>query len=183
MDLFHVSASPIAPGQAIRPYVLKAELRDALDLVRRALDGDAGARSALLTARGYLRRRFRSDPDTQMVLMETVFERVRVELAPTLPGRFESAFCWPTRELAQWFHDRYRPTGVIHRCVLTEGDQVARDSSFVVGGVNLSARLDDALRPVEQRATRYWMTDEPLAYPEVLVRGRVIVVEALSATP
>ena len=181
MELFHVGGSPIEPGRAIRPYALKAELRDALDLARRALDGDAGARSALLTARGYLRHRFRSDPDMQMVLMETVFERVRAELAPDLPGRFESAFFWSTVELARWFHGRYRPTGVIHRCIVTEGDPVALDSSFVVGGVDLAARLDDAVAKVEERARRYWTTDGPQQYPEVLVRGTVIVAEVLPA--
>ena len=126
MELFHVAGGPIEPGQAIRPYALGPGLRDALDLVRRALDEDAGARSALLTARGRLRQRFRSDPEMQLVVIEAVFERVRAELAPSLSSRFESAFFWPTVELAERFRARYRPAGVIHRCAGRGRSDLAR---------------------------------------------------------
>lgn len=68
---------------------------------------------------------------------------------------------------------------MIHRCLLTEGDAVARESTFVVGGVDLAARFDDAIRQVEQRAVRYWTTDGPYDHPEVLIRGTVIVAEVL----
>lgn len=85
----------------LRPYELAVSLRTLLDLERRALDGDAQARSEMVTTQGYLRERFRSAPNMQMVLMETVFEHVRVDRAPTMPSRFEAAFCWPTVEMAR----------------------------------------------------------------------------------
>ena len=179
MELVHVSGESIEPGQVLRPYELTGRLREPLDLARRALDGDQAARSTLLTGQDRLRNTFKTHPEMQMVLMEVVFERVRAELAPALPSQLESAFCWPTLEMARWFQATYRPTGVIHRCLLTEGDAIARESSFVVGGVDLSARFDDAIRAVEQRGVRYWTIDAPHEYPEVLVRGTAIVAEVL----
>jgi hypothetical protein len=178
MELFHVGEGLIEPGQALRRYVLPENLADAIGLVGRMLDGDDQARAMLLADDGRLLDRYRSDPRMQLVFIEAVFERVRARVAPALVGRFGAAFLWPTVELAQAFRERYRPRGVIHRCLHVDGDALPRDASLVAVGVNLSAVLDDEILAIEARAVRYWTTDGIAGYPEVLVRGTVTVVEA-----
>jgi hypothetical protein len=178
--VFHVGEGTIEAGQALRPYALPEALADAVGLVGRMLDWEARARAALLTDDGRLRRQYTADPMMQLVFIEAIFERARARVAPTLPSRFASVFLWPTVALAQAFRDRYRPRGVIHRCVLVDGEALPRDASLVAVGMDLSAVLDDELRAIEERAVRYWSADGPFAYAELLVQGTVTVTEALS---
>ena len=180
-SLFHVGRGPIAPGQQLRPYELATKMAGTLDLVRRALVGEAPARSELLTADGHLRRQFSSNPEVGLVILEAIFERVRAEIAPGLPSRLESVFLWPTTELAFDFRRRFLPNGTVHRCRIETGTPLPRDATFVVAGVKLSAVLDQEARNVEQRARSYWTTSEEIAYPEVLVRGTVVVTEVPAA--
>ncbi len=180
MQLFHVGDGVIAPGRELRKYRLAEDKRDVLELVHLALDGNLEARTTLLTGTGRLRRRFRSDPTMQLVLIEAIFERVRLRVAPGLPSRFDSVFLWPTLRLAQDFRERYRSHGLIHRCVLVEGDPLSRDASFVAAGMDLSVPVDDEVRKIEQRAVEYWRADAHISYPEVLVQGIVVVTEVLA---
>jgi hypothetical protein len=179
-DFFHVGAGRIEPGAALHPYELVATHAEPFTLVRRALDRDPSARAALLTRTGRLRHRFRADPEMQLVILEAIFERVRARHAPTLSGRLDAVFLWPTLDLARDFRARFRPNGTIHRCRIVDGKPLTRDASLVVVGVDLAAVLDDEARRVEQHAVRYWSSDTPIAYPEVLVHGTVVVVEAIS---
>ena len=180
MQLFHVSDRPIDPGQALRRYGLATDKSDVLAPAFRMLDGDSLARSMLLTRTGRLRRRFRSDPDMQLVLIEALFERTRVQVAPDLPSRLTSVFLWPTVELARDFRERYRPRGLIHRCLLTEGLALSRDASLVAARVDLAAVIDDEIQTIERRAVRYWTTDGAIDYPEILVQGTVVVAAILA---
>jgi hypothetical protein len=180
VDLFHVSDTRIEPGQALRRYVIPEHLREALALVGKVLDGDGLARVALLADDGTLGTQFRGDPNVQLVLIEAVFERVRLEAAPQLPSRLESTFLWPTVGLADRFRERYRPRGIVHRCTLAEGMPVWRDASVVAVGVDLAASFDDEIARLEGRARRYWSSDPPFDYSELLVRGTVVVAEVLS---
>src|SRR4051794_10658819 len=99
MQLFHVGDGVIEPGQILRRYAFAEKRQGVIDLIRRANEGDRGARTRLLTSAGCLRRRFRLDPSTQLAFVEVVFERARARLAPTFPSRFDSVFLWPTPEL------------------------------------------------------------------------------------
>jgi len=44
----------------------------------------------VLTEAGRLREPYRADPETMLVLVEGVPERVRPRIAPDLPSRFEA---------------------------------------------------------------------------------------------
>jgi hypothetical protein len=177
VQIFHVSDSPIEPGQPLRRYRLADDLMAALDLVQRALDGDQEARAALLAEDGRLRAQFRNDPGMQLAFVEAVFERVRVQVAPSLPGRFASVFAWPTVELARDFRERFRRQGIIHCCRLVDGEVLARDASLVAVGMDQTAPFDDEIRAIERRAEQYWTMDGAGDWPELLVRGTVLVVE------
>jgi hypothetical protein len=115
------------------------------------------------------------------VIIEVIFERVRAVIAPELPSRLESTFLWPTTALAHDFRRRFRTRGIVHECHIVDGEPVPRDAALIVSGVDLSARLDDETRRIEHRAVRYWAGDHEIAYPEVLLRGKAIVVEVHQA--
>jgi hypothetical protein len=116
-----------------------------------------------------------------MVLLEAIFERVRRHVQPEAPSRLEVVFAWSTRSVAERFCAEYCPGAVIHRCVLVAGMSVERDGALVVAAFDAFEQpglLAGRLRRVEERAEQYWRGQEPMAFPEVLVRG-IVRVEAI----
>jgi hypothetical protein len=113
-----------------------------------------------------------------MVLLEAAFEQARMRTAPRLPSRLDAVYTWRNLGLAERFRAEYRPTGVVHRCALVAGTSLERDGALVVEAfevTDLVAPSDEDLRRVEVRAARYWRGREPMALPELLVHGTVVV--------
>jgi hypothetical protein len=178
-ELFHVGDAAIPIGASLRPNRIGREARELVLRLALAIDGDRNARGELLTPEGWLRPKLRALPDTQLALIEAVFERVRQQVAPASPGRLDAIFLWPGLELANQFRSRYRPTGVVHRCALVAGEVRERDAALVAAGVDVSAVLDNEARRVAERAAIYWRNPGQPDWPEVLAHGIVVVSENL----
>jgi hypothetical protein len=183
--LFHVAAHALPAGEAVRPYTIGWEYSDLLQLAKQALGAGPDATAGLLAgeAWGYVRR-YGGDR-AAMVLMEAAFERARLLTAPRLPSRLHSVYAWGSLALAERFRAGYRSAGVIHRCALVAGTIVERDAALVVAAFE-SADLAEAsvedLRRVEEFAIQYWQGSAPMAWPEVLVNGTVVVEAVVDPT-
>jgi hypothetical protein len=179
VTLFHVSSRPIGAGQHLRPYHMRRRYGSLLVAANDALTRGADAAARLLASAEWVRLAARREYIPEFVLLETVFERSRAEIAPMLPSRLDAVFGWRTLELARQFRLRYRPDGAIYRCIAQGDAATERDGALVAAGINLALPLADELRAVAERATRYWRGEEPMAMPEVLVAGALIVQEQI----
>ena len=115
---------------------------------------------------------------SEMILLEAAFEQARLNTAPSLPSRLDAVFTWANLTLARRFHARYRPAGIVHRCSLTNGTTLERDGALVVEAfeaANLSQPSEHDFQLVEERATRYWQAPSPMALPELLIHGTVVI--------
>lgn len=176
--VFHVAAMPIEIGQAIRPYAITPESLVRLglrhDTPTAGLDADRDLIDAALRFDGILAGVYGG----AMVLLEAIFERVRLLTAPALPGRLGAVFGWSTPVLAKRYLTGYQPGGIIHRCRIVSGNRMERDGALVVEAfelANLANPEPGDLRLVEERAERYWLGRAPMAFPELIVHGTVVV--------
>ena len=184
--LFHVAARPIPSGLPLRPYAVAQRYPALLRSAGEALGAGPGAVRRLLAgeAWGRLGRQGAGDYRAEMVLLEAIFERARVEAAPLLPSRLEAVYAWGSLALAERYRAAYRPDGVIHRCALVAGTTVELDAALVVEAfevADLANPSDADPQRVAERAVRYWRVQAPLALPEVLVRGTVVVEAVVDA--
>jgi hypothetical protein len=177
-SLFHVAAGVLPVGHVLRPYAIAREYRTLIRLAAQAAGAGPAAVRALLAGAGWTDLLRRGEHRTEMVLLEALFERTRVQIAPRLPSRLDAVFAWCDLALARRFRAEYHPGGVIHRCSFDEGTAFERDGALVVAAfeaADLARPRAGDLRLVEERAVRYWLAQAPMALPEVLVHGRVVV--------
>ena len=177
-SLFHVAAGPIPAGEVLKPYAVAREYAALVRLAGAALAGGPAAVRRLLAGEAWGGLLRQGDYRAEMVLLEAIFERARLGAAPALPSRLEAVYVWSSLALARRYRAKYRPRGVIHRCALVEGTTVERDGALVVAAFEAAdlARPSAAdLQRVMERAERYWRADEPMDFPELLVRGAVAV--------
>lgn len=179
-SVFHVGDHRLAPGQALRPYAIARDCARVLGLADHALDGGADAVRRLLAGDACEHSSGGDGCRLEMVLLEAIFDRVRLRDAPGSPGRLDAVFAWPSLALARRFRDGYRPRGIIYRCAVA-GTAAERDAGLVVEAYEVADLRHPAardLRRVADRARRYWQARRPMALPELLVHG-VVVVEAI----
>ncbi len=179
--LFHVARDSIPIGQHLRPYHIRTVYAPLLGAIGEALAAGTDAVARLLASAEWARLAERRAYIPELVLLEAIFERSRVQVAPTLPSRLDAVFGWRTLEVAQEFRTRYRPDGVIYRCAAVGDMATERDGALVAAGIDLARPLADELRAVERRAIRYWGGRESMALPEVLIEGALIVQEQVGA--
>lgn len=182
--LFHVSALALPAGTVLRPYAIAHDHRDLIWQAVRAIDEGPHAVTALLGGTAW--NRLVSDEEFRagMVLLEAAFERVRRRIAPALPSRLGVVFAWSTLADAVGYRDVYQPAGIIHSCILVAGRRVERDGTLVVGAfetANLAQPRATDLPRAEEHAVRYWGGQAPMAHPEVLVEGTVVVADIVVA--
>ena len=179
--LFHVSAQALPAGQVLRPYAVASEYSSLVRLAVKELGIGPDAIQGLLTGQEWVRLVRRGGYRSEMVLLEAAFEWARLHTTPHLPSRLDAVYVWSSQELAERFRAKYRASGIIHRCTLVDGTTLERDGALVVEAfeaANLSQPSDHDFRQVDELATRYWRAPAPLALPELLVHG-TIVVEAI----
>jgi hypothetical protein len=113
-----------------------------------------------------------------MILLEALFERVRLAVAPRSSSRLNAIFAWRSLGLARRYRADYQPDGVVLRCILDTGTVEERDGAVVVEAFEIANLADPSprdLRQVEGLAMRYWVAQAPMTFPELLIRGRVRV--------
>ena len=178
VPLYHVAASPIPVGKVLLPYAIGRERAAVLQLVVSALGRGSDALARLLAGDAWERLRGEGEYVAEMVLLEALFEQVRVALVPRASSRLGAVFAWGSLDLARRYRTEYQPGGVILRCVLAVGSADERDGALLVEAfetADLAAPRPQDLRRVEGLAVRYWAGRAPMAFPELLVRGRVRV--------
>lgn len=176
--LYHVAATSLPAGQVLRPYAVARDYVVPLRLVEEALS--VGSRAVLQLLAGVTWKHVLQHGryPVEMVVLEAIFERVRMRTAPDLPSRYDAVFAWGTMDLATRYRTEYSPSGVIHRCALVAGTRVERGGALIVEAsevANLMHPQAEDLQWVEDRAAQYWLGRRPMAFPEVLVHGTVVV--------
>lgn len=130
--VYQVSTVPLESGEQLRPYYLQryagmiestmAALAAGEGALRDHCQSDVWQRLALpheFPALGPAQLKM-------MIVLEALFEQVRREEAPHLPGRLASVFTWPEMELARQLRLHIFP-------ILQQGDAVADDEHLVKG--------------------------------------------------
>lgn len=178
VPLYHIAANPIPVGKVLLPYAVGRERAAVLQLAASALWEGSDALARLLAGEAWQRLRGEDGYVAEMVLLEALFERVRVALVPRSPSRLGAVFAWESLDLARRYRTEYQPGGVILRCVLAAGTAEEHDGAILVEAFETADLADPRpqdLRRVEGLAVRYWAGRAPMAFPELLVRGRVRV--------
>ena len=127
-------------------------------------------------------------------LVESVFEKIRSELADKAPSRRTALFTFPCKGCAEVFRDRSRGGGKVY---LVEGrpdsvvmiaDMKLRDAAAILSSENASVRESRGLSTDPEEATAqlaraYWTGGVALSFggtttvPEILMAGDMRVVE------
>ncbi len=176
--LYHIAAGPLPIGRVLLPYAVGRERATVLRLAIRALREGSDALTLLLAGAAWERLREEGKQVAATVLLEALFERVRVALVPQSHSRLGAVFCWGSLDLAHRYRTHYPPGGVILRCVRDAGTAEERDGAVVVEAFETTHLADPRPRDLhraERLAARYWIAQAPMAFPELLVRGRLRV--------
>ena len=121
VPLYHVTAHPIPVGRVLLPYAVGREYATVLRLAGSALQDGSKALALLLAGDAWERLRGEGGCVAEMILLEALFEQVRIAVMPQSPGRLGAVFAWGSLGLAHWYRAEYRPGGVVLRCVLDAG--------------------------------------------------------------
>ena len=176
--VYHVGATMIGVGQVIRPYVMGPDTLARQALTRAILLGGPEAARHLPDAAWHVNEIDEGFYSGGMIVLEAVFEWVRLHKAPALPGRLGAVFGWRTPLQARRYRTEYCPGGVIHLCKIMSGHAMERDGALVVEAyeaANLANPRTDALHLVQDHALRYWRGQPPFVFPELIVHGTVVV--------
>ncbi len=176
--LFHVASHELPTGQVLLPYAVASEYPHLVRMAEASIGAGQVAIQRLMAGEEWMRLVRQGGYRSEMVLLEAAFERARGQVAPHLPSRLDAVYVWSSLDLAERFRAKYRPSGIIHRCALVDGTTLERDGALVVEAfeaANLSHPTDHDLRQVDERAIRYWEARSPMALPELLVHGTVII--------
>ena len=176
--LFHVAAGVLPVGLVLRPNAFAREYRALIAQAEQAANVGTAAVRDLLASAEWNDSQQQGDHRIRMILLEALFERTRVRIDPRLPSRIDAVFAWGSLALARRYRAEYHPSGVIHRCSLSAGTAIKRDGALVVAAFETAdlahPRVRD-LRLVEERAEHYWLAQAPMALPEVLAHGHVVI--------
>ena len=119
-----------------------------------------------------------------MIVLEAIFEQARSKVAPLLPSHISCVFTWPSLELAHRYRTQYVPEGTIHRCRVIEGLAVELDGGLLPPGINLvdlsPSALSDEVRATQARAEKYWNVQVQSDFPELLIVGKVEVMDLVN---
>ena len=114
-----------------------------------------------------------------MVVLESIFENERQLINPEFSSRLDSIFAWPTIEVARRFKKDYIPDGVIHRCIVKNGNAIEMCGDLLPPGIdlsNLNERIfSRQLEATSLRAKTYWKQLNKAILPELLIDGTVLV--------
>src|SRR5215203_108822 len=178
VPLYHVTAHPIPVGRVLLPYAIGREYATVLRLASSALREGSEALALLLAGDAWEHLRGEGEHLAEMILLEALFEQVRIAVMPQSPGRLGAVFAWESLGLAHWYRAEHLPGGVVLRCVLDAGTAEERDGAVVVEAFETADLTDPRPRDLQRVAVlaeRYWVARAPMAFPELLVRGRVRV--------
>jgi len=188
--VFQVGRQPLQPGILLRRYYMHQYIRSVTQ-IRRVIHEGPAALTRDLSAPEWGRLQVNQselgpDPGVlkMMIVLEAIFEGARTRIAPSLPSRMDCVFTWSSLELARRFRSQYAPEGTIHRCRVLEGSAVELDGGLLPPGINLAdlspGALSHEVSSTRARAEKYWRVVASPDFPELLVAGRVEVIETVT---
>ena len=188
--VFQVGRKPLQPKVQLRRYYMQQYVR-LVTQIQSVIDEGPAALARHLSAPEWERLNVDSDelglePEgvKMMIVLEAIFEQVRLKSAPSLPSRMNCVFTWPSLELARRFRIQYVPGGTIHRCRVIEGLAVELDGGLLPPGINLvdlsPSALSHEVRATRARAEKYWNAPASPDFPELLIVGSVEVVDPVN---
>ena len=175
-DYFHVSTNPPPAGTALESRFFKTGTDPQfVHVVFDAASIGPTALRLLLLMEELMALRQGGEALAGNAYREIVYEEVRASHFPHLPSRTNCVYLFDDKGTAERFRSRFRQKkGSILVCSLEEGEPFIPDMNLLVGpDVHLA---DAGLAKMQAAAAQYWagtMSNDP--WPEVLVRGRVVV--------
>ena len=190
LTVFQVSRKPLQPGVQLRRYYMHQYI-EFVTQIQLVIDEGPTALARHLSDPEWQRLDVDSDelgfePESlkMMIVLEALFEQARLKIAPWLPSRMNCVFTWPSFESAHRFRIQYVPEGTIYRCRVIEGLAVELDGGLLPPGINLvdlsPGALSDEVRAAQARAEKYWNAQASPDFPELLIVGRVEVVDLVN---
>jgi hypothetical protein len=188
--VFQVGRKPLQPGVQLRRYYMHQYLQFVTQ-IQSVIDEDPISLPRHLSDPEWQRPNVDGDeldlePEglKMMIVLEAIFEQARSKIAPSLPSRINCVFTWPSLELARRYRLQYVPEGTIHRCRVIAGLAVELDGGLLPPGINLvdlsPGALSDEVRATQARAEKYWNAQASPDFPELLIVGKVEVVDLVN---
>jgi hypothetical protein len=188
--VFQVGRKPLQPRVVLRRYYMHQYIQ-LVTYIQQTLDEGPASLARYLSTPEWQRLNlsqgelgFKPEDLKMMIVLEAIFEQVRAELAPWLPSRMNCVFTWSNIELADRFRSEYAPGGTIHRCRVMEGSAVELDGGLLPPGINLAdlspRTLADEVKATRARAEKYWNAQALPDFPELLIVGKVAVVDLVN---
>lgn len=188
--VFQVGRKPLRQRVQLRRYYMHQYL-GFVTRIQSVIDESYAALARQLSAPAWQHlnvdtNEFHPEPEgiKMMIVLEAIFEQARLKVAPLLPSRINCVFTWPSLELAHRYRIQYVPEGTIHCCRVIEGLAVELDAGLLPPGINLvdlsPSALSDEVRATRARAEKYWNVQVQSDFPELLIVGKVEVVDLVN---
>jgi hypothetical protein len=188
--VFQVGREPLQQGVQLRRYYMHQYV-GFVTQIQSVIDESSAALARHLSAPEWQHlhldtNEFDPEPEgiKKMIVLEAIFEQARSKVAPLLPSRINCVFTWPSLEIAHRYRIQYVPEGTIHRCRVIEGLAVELDGGLLPPGINLvdlsPSALSDEIRATRVRAEKYWNVQVSSDFPELLIVGKVGVVDLVN---
>ena len=183
--VYRVDLKSIPVGEHLNAYYIK-EFSQLINFIINQLRGGADELLNYLSSPDWqslelISSSIKLDSETlkMMVVLESIFENERQLINPEFSSRLDSIFAWPTIEVAQSFKKDYIPNGVIHRCIVKNGNAIEMCGDLLPPGIdlnNLNAKIfSRQLENTTLRARTYWKQLNKAILPELLIKGTVLV--------
>jgi hypothetical protein len=180
---YRIDHNPISRGELLKKYYL-SEYSDFMVRIRECIERGLDNLIDFLVNPEWKNLEFEyepvkinSDAIKMMIVLESIFEHVRRKINPSLPCRMDSIFVWPTLDVARTFKNEYIPGGVIHRCIIREGNGILLDGGLLPPGIDLSdlrkEYFTNEYYSTITRAEKYWRVSSEPTLPELLINGVV----------
>ena len=186
IPLYHISRSILNIGDPIMPYAFKDNtFNHNIDLFIDFLETTPGK------VVNYIFKTMESNkpgksPHSE-AFVEAIFEFIRKYEFSSKPSRLNSRFFFDNPIFCVGLWKRYkekpdnRNPGHIYRCEIENSTAIIHtgDMRLLRNNLDISLPVHDNLQKMYSLARDYWRGDKQMEWPEILVEGRVVVVEVL----
>lgn len=169
---FRVDKPGIRLGEVKGPNPFRTANQGLVQTMEAAMAIGPGAVQSLLLSDRWFSLRQGQTTCAPTILIEIVYEQVRIEIDPALPSRWDCHYLFDALTFARRFRDERRPGYAIYSCEC-EGPALCFDMATVSKGLSDLVHLSLELDQLRVRAITYWGGLVKPTFPEILATGRV----------